>query len=113
MGHRLSSVREIIFEEVRVPGNFMIGQEGEGFKILIECYEGNGVGVGSSAVGLARAAYDAALQYAQERIIWGQPIVEYESVASKLVDMRMKIEAARALIWKLAWAAEKFRSERL
>ncbi len=106
MGHRLSSVREIIFEDVRVPHDFMIGQEGEGFKILLECYEGNGVGVGSSAVGLARAAYDAALRYAQERIIWGQPIFEYESVASKLVEMRMKIESARALIWKLAWAAE-------
>ncbi|HNR14198.1 MAG TPA: acyl-CoA dehydrogenase family protein [Thermodesulfobacteriota bacterium] len=106
MGHRLSSVREVIFEDVRIPASYLVGQEGEGFRILLQCYEGNGVGVGSNALGLARAAYDAALEYAQERIIWGQQISEYESVASKLVDMRMKIEAGRALVWKLAWAAE-------
>jgi len=106
MGHRLSVVREIIFEDVRVSREYMLGEEGEGFRILLECYEGNGVAAGSSAVGLARAAYDVAFQYAQDRIIWGQPIIQYESVASKLVEMRMKIEASRALIWKLAWAAE-------
>jgi len=106
MGHRLSAVREIIFEDVRLPRECMLGGEGEGFKILLECYEGNGVAAGASAVGLARAAYDAAFHYAQDRIIWGQPIMQYESVASKLVDMRMKIDASRALIWKMAWAAE-------
>ena len=106
MGHRLSSVREILFNNVRIPEAYRIGEEGEGFKILLECYEGNGVGVGSSAIGLSRAAYDAAFKYAQDRIIWGRTISSYESVATKLVDMRMKIEAARALIWKMAWAAD-------
>ena len=106
MGHRLSTVREVIFENVRVHKDYLIGKEGEGFRILFEVYEGNGVGVGSAALGLARAAYDAALVYARDRVIWGRPIIEYESVASKLVDMRMKIEASRALIWKLAWAAD-------
>lgn len=106
MGHRLAVAREVIFEDVRISRENMLGEEGEGFSILGKCYQGNGVGVGSQAVGLARAAYDAALQYAQERIIWGQEIMQYESVGSKLVDMRMKIEAARALVWKFAWAAE-------
>jgi acyl-CoA dehydrogenase len=106
MGHRLSVVREVILEDVRIHQDNLLGQEGEGFKILLQCYEGNGVACGSSAVGLARAAYDAALQYSQERSIWGQPIFQYDSVAGKLVDMRMKIEASRALIWKMAWAAE-------
>ena len=106
MGHRLSSVREVVFEDVHIPESYRIGDEGQGARILFECYEGNGVGVGSSAVGLSRAAYDAAFGYAGERIIWGQPIGQYESVASRLVDMRMKIEASRALIWKLAWAAD-------
>ena len=106
MGHRLSSVREIIFNNVKIPEEYRIGEEGDGFRILLECYEGNGVGVGSSAIGLSRAAYDAAFQYAKDRHIWGRPIAAYESVSGKLVDMRMKIEAARALIWKLAWAAE-------
>lgn len=106
MGHRLSSVREVIFNQVRVPADQRLGGEGAGFAILIDCYEGNGVGVGSSAIGLARAAYDAALDYAQNRIIWGQPIIQHESVAAKLAEMRMKIEAARALVWKMAWAAD-------
>lgn len=106
MGHRLSVVREILFEDVRLPREYMLGEEGDGFKILLECYEGNGVAAGASAVGLARAAYDAAFDYAQERQIWGQPIMQYESVAAKLVDMRMKIEASRALVWKMAWAAQ-------
>ncbi len=106
MGHRLSVVREIVFEDVRLPSESLLGAEGDGFKILLQCYEGNGVAAGASAIGLARAAYDAAFAYSQERTVWGQPIVEYESVAAKLVDMRMKIEAARALVWKMAWAAD-------
>ena len=106
MGHRLSVVREIIFDNVRLPSEYLLGNEGDGFKILLECYEGNGVAAGASAIGLARAAYDAAFDYAQERQIWGQPIMQIESVATKLVDMRMKIEAARAFVWKMAWAAE-------
>jgi acyl-CoA dehydrogenase len=106
MGHRLSSVREVMFDQVRVPADQRLGGEGAGFAILIDCYEGNGVGVGSSAIGLARAAYDVALDYAQNRVIWGQPIIQHESVAAKLADMRMKIEAARALVWKMAWAAD-------
>lgn len=106
MGHRLSSVCDVNFDNVKIPAEFRLGAEGDGFRILVECYEGNGVGVGSSAVGLARAAYDDAFSYAQERKIWGNPIVRYESVSAKLVEMRMKIEASRALIWKLAWAAD-------
>lgn len=106
MGHRLSMLREVRFENARVPVANRMGGEGQGFQVLLDCYEGNGVGVGALSVGIARAAYDAALEYAQQRVVWGRPIFEYESVAGKLADMRMKIEAARALVWKLAWAAE-------
>jgi acyl-CoA dehydrogenase len=106
MGHRLSMLREVRFDAARVPARNRLGAEGGGFQLLLDAYEGNGVGVGALAVGLARAAYDAALEYASQRVVWGQPIRAYESVAGKLADMRMKIEAARALVWKIAWAAD-------
>ncbi|MCC7413958.1 MAG: acyl-CoA dehydrogenase family protein [Gammaproteobacteria bacterium] len=106
MGHRLSVVREVLFEDCRVPLDCRMGEEGQGFQILLDCYEGNGVGIGSAAIGLARAAYDAAVEYAQQRVVWGQPIITHESVAAKLAQMRMNIEAARALVWKIAWAVE-------
>lgn len=106
MGHRLSSVREIMFDQVRIPIEQRLGGDGEGFACLLKCYAGNGVGVGASAIGVARAAYEIALEVAQSRVSWGVPIIQHESVASKLVEMRMKIEAARSLVWRLAWAAD-------
>jgi len=84
----------------------LIGNEGEGFQILLQMYLGNGIGVVFLVVGLARAAYDDALKYANEREIWGKPIRQYEGVADKLINIRMKIEASRALVWKLSWAVD-------
>ena len=106
MGNRGGRHAELFFEDVRVPRENMLGEEGEAFKIVTETFRGNAIGVGSEAVGLARAAYETALEYANQRKSWGRPISQYESTADKLVEMRMKIEAARALIWKMCWAIE-------
>ncbi len=106
MGTRCGRHAELFFEDMRVPRENMLGEEGKAFKIVTETFRGNAIGVGSEAVGLARAAYDAALEYANQRKSWGRLIREYESTADKLVEMRMKIEAARALIWKMCWAIE-------
>jgi alkylation response protein AidB-like acyl-CoA dehydrogenase len=106
MGHRLCQNSELFFENVRVPKDNLVGKEGEGFTVQESVFHGFGLGVGAIAVGLARAAYEEALKYANERVIWGQLIREHQLVANKLVDMRMKIEASRALVWKLCWAMD-------
>jgi len=106
MGSRLQRNGEIFFDDLRIPEEDMIGEEGIGLMMLDEIFRGNSVGFAGISIGLARAAYNAALSYAQERIIWGQPIIRHGAVASKLVRMRMKIETCRALVEKLIWAME-------
>jgi alkylation response protein AidB-like acyl-CoA dehydrogenase len=106
MGSRLQRNGEIFFDDLWIPDEDMVGEEGIGLLMLDEIFRGNSVGFAGISIGLARAAYNAALSYAQERIIWGQPIIRHGAVASKLVRMRMKIETCRALVEKLIWAME-------
>lgn len=106
MGMRSGSQGEIFFEEVRVPMENMLGEENGAFRVVNETFRGNAVGVSSEALGLARAAYEIALQYANERTSWGKLIRQYESTMDMPVQMRVKIEAARAFIWKMAWSIE-------
>ena len=103
MGHRASMNGELIFDNVRLPKENMLGREGGGFETLNAIYDTNGVGTGSMAVGVARAAYEAALQYAKEREIWGQPIGKYQAVGHMLADMRADIEMARLMVRRVAW----------
>jgi butyryl-CoA dehydrogenase len=103
MGHRASMNGELIFDNVRLPKENILGREGGGFETLNAIYDTNGVGTGAMAVGLARAAYDAALQYAKEREIWGQPIGRYQAVGHMLADMRADIEMARLMVRRIAW----------
>jgi len=84
----------------------MLGHEGAGFETLNAIYDTNGVGTGSMAVGVARAAYDCALEYAKERKIWGQAIGQYEAIGNMLVDMKADIEMARLLVRRVAWQAD-------
>lgn len=106
MGHRLMSNGELVFDDVQLSRDDMIGEEGSGIPIMLEVYNVNGVGTGALAVGLARAAYDMAVEYAKERQIWGRTINQYQSVSNMLVDMKMQIEAARLLVYRVAWAGD-------
>jgi alkylation response protein AidB-like acyl-CoA dehydrogenase len=106
MGLRSALNGGVFFNDVHVPVENMLGEEGEAFKVVAETFRGGAVTVGAAAVGLARAAYETALKYSNEREIWGQPIRQYELIADKLAEMRMKIEASRALVWKTCWAIE-------
>jgi butyryl-CoA dehydrogenase len=106
LGCRTMRNGEIFFDDMWIPKEDMIGEEGTGLIMVDEVFRGNTIGSAGVSIGLARAAYNEALKYARERVIWGQPIDKYEAVASKLVRMRMKIEACRALVMQLAWAWE-------
>ncbi|MDR2187761.1 MAG: acyl-CoA dehydrogenase family protein [Azonexus sp.] len=106
MGHRGMSNGELIFENMRLSEDDRLGPEGEGLQILMRCYHVNGVMTGALSLGLARAAYEMAVDYARERVIWGQPIINYQAVSHMLVDMKMQIEAARLLTQRIAWATQ-------
>ena len=106
MGHRASMNGELVFEDMRLPKENMLGEEGAGFETINAVYDTNGVGTGSMAVGVARAAYDLALEYAKEREVWGQPIGKYQAIGNMLVDMKADLEMARLMVRRIAWQSE-------
>ncbi len=98
MGQRCSDTAQIVFENCRVPAANRIGDEGEGYKIALSALEGGRIGIAAQSVGMARAAFEAALQYAKERESFGTPIFNHQAVNFRLADMATQIEAARALV---------------
>ena len=102
MGQHASDTAQILFENCRVPAENLLGEEGMGLKIALSGLEGGRIGIASQAVGMARAAFEAALAYAKERTSFGQPIFQHQAVQFKLADMATQIEAARQLIWHAA-----------
>ena len=91
-----------MFESCEVPAENLLGREGDGYRIALANLEGGRIGIAAQAVGMARAAQDAALAYAQERRAFGQPIVEHQAVAFRLADMATQIEVARQMVWHAA-----------
>ncbi len=102
MGQHASDTAQIVFENCTVPAANLLGQEGQGLKIALSGLEGGRIGIASQSVGMARAAFDAALAYSRERVSFGQAIFEHQAVQFKLADMATQIEAARQLIWHAA-----------
>jgi butyryl-CoA dehydrogenase len=98
LGQHASDTAQIAFENCRVPAANLIGEEGQGYKIALSGLEGGRIGIASQCVGMARAAFEAALRYAKEREAFGQPIFEHQAVQFRLADMATRIEAARQLI---------------
>ncbi len=109
MGIRASDTATLAFEEMRVPLENRLGEEGAGFKIAMQTFEIARTFVAISAVGIARAAYEYALQYAQERVQFGKPIIKHQGVAFMIADMAIQIEAARLLCWRAAYLADQER----
>ena len=98
MGQHSSDTAQIVFENCRVPVAKRIGEEGQGLKIALSGLEGGRIGIAAQSVGMARAAFEAALAYAKERVAFGQPIFEHQAVQFRLAEMATQIEAARQLI---------------
>ena len=103
MGIRASVQRELVFQNVVVPAENVLGKEGDGFKIAMMTLDGGRVGVGAQALGIAEGAYNHAVQYAKERVQFGKPIATKQAIAFMLADMKMKIETARLAVYRAAW----------
>ncbi len=107
LGIRASATSEIGFDNVKVPVANRLGEEGQGFKIAMAVLDAGRIGIAAQALGIAEAAYEAARQYVQEREAFGHKIGEFQGTGFKIADMKMRIEAARALIYNAALAKEK------
>ena len=102
LGQHASDTAQIAFENCRVPASNLLGAEGAGYRIALSNLEGGRICIAAQAVGMARAAFEAALRYAHERSTFGKPIIEHQAVNFRLADMATQIEAARQLVWHAA-----------
>jgi alkylation response protein AidB-like acyl-CoA dehydrogenase len=98
LGQRASDTCQIVLDDCKLTPDMLLGEEGQGYKIALSNLEGGRIGIGSQAVGLARSAFEAALDYARERESFGKKIIEHQAVGFKLADMATRIEAARHLV---------------
>lgn len=102
VGQHSSDTAQIRFEDCRIPAGNRIGEEGEGYRIALSALEGGRIGIAAQSVGMARSAFEVALQYAKEREAFGRAIFEHQAVGFRLADCATQIEAARQLVWHAA-----------
>ena len=102
MGQRASDTAQILFENCRIPSSYLLGKEGDGYRIALSNLEAGRIGIAAQSVGMARAAFEAAVQYAKERETFGKPIIEHQAVSFRLADMATRIDAARLMVWRAA-----------
>ncbi len=107
MGQRASDTCQIIFENCKIPAENLLGEEGQGYGIALGNLEGGRIGIAAQSVGMARAAYEHALSYAQERQAFGAAIISQQAIAFKLADMATSIDAARLLVHRAAHLREQ------
>lgn len=102
LGIRASSTSNLIMDHVRIPGDYLIGEQGMGFKIAMQTLDGGRIGVAGQALGIASASIDCAVKYALERQAFGKPIAELQSIQNKISQMTVARDAARLLTWRAA-----------
>jgi acyl-CoA dehydrogenase len=107
MGQRATDTSAIAFQDVAVPGANRLGEEGQGFKIAMQTLDHTRPGTAAGAVGVARAAFEHAVEYSRERVQFGQPIAMNQGVNFLIADMAAEIEAARLLVWQAAWLLDQ------
>ena len=107
LGIRASDTCELYFDNVKIPVENLIGEEGQGFKIALSTLDGGRIGIASQALGIAQASLEASIKYSKERIQFNKPIAENQAIQYKIADMKMEIDAARLLIWQAAWQKDQ------
>jgi alkylation response protein AidB-like acyl-CoA dehydrogenase len=107
MGIRASDTAQLAFDNVRVPADQVLGPEGSGFKVAMSTLDGGRIGIASQALGISAAAYEAALAYSKEREQFGVPIASFQAIQWKIADMVTRLDAARLLTYRAAWAKDQ------
>lgn len=107
LGINANLVSELIFEEMEVPKENLLGKEGEGFKIALATLDGGRIGIAAQAVGIAQAALDESIEYSKQREQFGRPIAKFQAIQWMIADMATRIEAARYLVYNAAYVKDK------
>lgn len=107
LGIRSSDTHTIMYNDVKVPKENRIGEDGFGFKFAMQVLSGGRIGIASQALGIAAGAYELATAYSKERTAFGKPISQHQAIAFKLADMATEIEAARLLVYRSAWMKDQ------
>ena len=107
LGIRGSATRELIFNNVKVPKENLLGKEGNGFSIAMQTLDGGRIGIAAQAVGIAQGALDEAIPYVKQRKQFGRPIAKFQNTQFQLADMQTKVDAARLLVYRAAMAKEE------
>ena len=106
MGQHASDTAPVRFDDVRVPEEYMLGEEGTGFITAMNVFDKSRPPTSAGAVGVAQRALDEAIAYAKERTTMGKPIWQHQAVGHMIADMAVRVEAARMLVWKAAWEVD-------
>lgn len=109
LGIRSSDTSSVMFQDVKVPKENRIGEDGFGFKLAMKTLDGGRIGIAAQALGIAAGAYELALNYSNERIAFGKPINQHQAIAFKLSRMATQIEAARLMLYRTAWLKDNGR----
>jgi alkylation response protein AidB-like acyl-CoA dehydrogenase len=107
LGMRSSDTAELIFENVEVPAENLIGEEGQGYKQALQILDGGRIAIAALSIGIAQGAFDASIKYAKERKQFGKPLADFQGIQFKLSDMATEIDAARLLTYRAAWLKEQ------
>lgn len=107
MGINANLVSELIFEDMEVPKENLLGKEGDGFKIALSTLDGGRIGIAAQAVGIAQAALDESIEYSKQRQQFGRPIAKFQAIQWMIAEMATSIEAARYLLYNAAYAKDK------
>ena len=107
MGLHASDTTELVLDEVQLPDEQRLGGVNEGFFDTLKILDKGRIGIGAWAVGIGRAAFEASLKYAKERVQFGKPIAEFQAVQHMLADMATELDAARLLVWRAAWMQDQ------
>ncbi len=107
LGQRAADTAEVVFEDVQLPKEALLGAEGEGFKIAMRTFDRSRPQIGAIAIGISQRALDECTRYSKERQQFGQPIASFQAIQFMLADMAIEVEAMRLLVYKAAWMIDQ------